>query len=165
MSITIGILFLLVICSVVLFGSLKNSQNGKHLGVLRELLHRLKVAKNIRKRFAETETLSDVLAQLDLARNGYDTIDFDDTVDSLSSLCERLGGEGEGDERLFGLRCSSEFLTTFASTIFAFATFIASFLSTQSADSACAPIGNMAQQLCALSQGEGALGKMCFNAK
>ena len=165
LSITIGILFLLVICSVILFGSLKNSQNDKYVGVLKALLHRLKMAKHIHARFAETQALPDVLAQLDQARNGYDINDFDGTVDAVSSICERLEGEGEGNERLFGLRCSSEILTTLASTIFAFATFIASFLSTGSADSACAPIGQLAQELCALNQGEGAWGKLCFNAK
>ena len=165
-SINVGILFLLVICSAIFFGSLKNSEKNKHLGILRVLLHRLKMVKHIHTRFADHQTLPDVLAQLDQARNGYDTNDFDSAVDAVSSICELLEVEGEGNERLLGMRCSSELLSTFASTIFAFATFITSFLTTASSlDSACAPIGNLAQQLCALNQGEGALAKMCFNAQ
>ncbi len=167
LSIGIGILFLLVICSAIFFGSLKNSHSDKYLRILRALLHRLKMAKHIHARFADRQTLLDVLAQLDLARNGYGTNDFDSTVDAVSSICELLGVEGEGNnERLFGMSCSTEILSTLASAIFAFSTFIASFLTTtSSADSACAPIGNLAQQLCSLNQGEGALAKICFNSK
>ena len=166
LSINVGITFLLVICCAILFGSLKNSQSARYVGVLRPLLHRLKIAKHIRARFRDTNTLPDCLASLDLARNGYDADDFDGTVDALSSLVDNLEGEGEGDERLFGIRCSAEILSTLGSTIFAFATFIASFfLVSSNADSSCAPFNNMAQQLCALNQGEGQLGQMCFNAK
>ncbi len=105
LSINVGITFLLVICCAILFGSLKNSQSATYVGVLRPLLHRLKIAKHIRERFRDTNTLPDCLASLDLARNGYGADALDGTLDALSSLVDNLEGEGEGDERLFGIRC------------------------------------------------------------
>ncbi len=133
---------------------------------MKSLMQRLKIARDYHQTAGDTVTVPDFLARLDLARNGYDSKDLDSVVDAVSSLCERVENEGEGNERLFGLRCSTEILSTLASTILAFASLIASSLgNSSSADSICAPVGQMAQRFCALNQGESPLAQMCLNAK